>query len=101
MSQLVIENLDPSVIEKLKIRAQHQGRTLEAELKAILEAAALEITIPSKDEEDRGQVQPVKKTPEELGWSPGFFESTAGAWQGEPLTRGEQGEYEQRLWELL
>jgi len=36
------------------------------------------------------------KTPEELGWTPGFFERTAGAWQGEPLTRDEQGEYEQR-----
>lgn len=44
-------------------------------------------------------VQPViskSKTPEELGWTPGFFERTAGAWEGEPLTRGEQGEYEQR-----
>jgi len=36
------------------------------------------------------------KTPEELGWTPGFFERTAGAWQGEPLTRDAQGEYEQR-----
>lgn len=40
MTQLVIENLDPNVLEKLKIRAQHQGRTLEAELKVILEMAA-------------------------------------------------------------
>jgi hypothetical protein len=37
-----------------------------------------------------------QKTPEELGWTPGFFERTAGAWEGEPLTREEQGEYEQR-----
>jgi hypothetical protein len=36
------------------------------------------------------------KTPEELSWTPGFFEKTAGAWEGEPLTRDEQGEYEQR-----
>ena len=35
-------------------------------------------------------------TPEARGWPPGFFERTAGAWQGEPLTRGEQGEYEKR-----
>ena len=28
-------------------------------------------------------------TPEDLGWSPGFFERTAGAWYGEPLVRGE------------
>jgi hypothetical protein len=36
------------------------------------------------------------KTPEELGWPPGFFEQTVGAWAGEPLLRGEQGEYEVR-----
>lgn len=27
-------------------------------------------------------------TPEELGWPPGFFEETFGAWKGEPLERG-------------
>jgi hypothetical protein len=31
-----------------------------------------------------------------VGWPPGFFERTAGAWQGEPLTREPQGEYEER-----
>ena len=35
-------------------------------------------------------------TPEARGWPPGFFERTAGAWQGEPLIRGEQVEYEKR-----
>lgn len=30
------------------------------------------------------------------GWPPGFFRSTAGAWQGEPLERPEQGEYQER-----
>ncbi|MBD2103119.1 hypothetical protein [Leptolyngbya sp. FACHB-261] len=39
---------------------------------------------------------PQTETPEDRGWPPGFFERTAGAWQGEPLTRGEQGEFEQR-----
>ena len=33
---------------------------------------------------------------DELGWSEGFFDRTAGAWVGEPLVRGEQGEYPQR-----
>jgi len=37
-----------------------------------------------------------QKTSEELGSTPGFFERTAGAWEGEPLTREAQGEYEQR-----
>ena len=34
--------------------------------------------------------------PEGLGWPPGFFEQTAGAWVGEPLVRAPQGEYEMR-----
>ncbi len=33
---------------------------------------------------------------EALGWPPGFFEQTAGAWQGEPLERLPQGDYERR-----
>ena len=33
---------------------------------------------------------------EKLEWSPGFFEKTAGAWEGEPLQRESQGEYENR-----
>lgn len=39
---------------------------------------------------------PATSTPEEPGWPVGFFEATAGAWQGEPLERGSQGEYERR-----
>jgi hypothetical protein len=31
------------------------------------------------------------------GWPLGFFEATAGAWEGEPLAREPQGEYGQRL----
>jgi hypothetical protein len=30
-------------------------------------------------------------------WPDGLFEHTAGAWQGEPLQRSPQGDYEQRL----
>lgn len=33
---------------------------------------------------------------EARGWPPGFFEKTAGAWQGDPLTRPPQGKYEIR-----
>jgi hypothetical protein len=34
-------------------------------------------------------MQPCSPMPssESLGWSPGFFEETAGRWQGEPLVR--------------
>lgn len=37
-----------------------------------------------------------QKTPEELGWTPGFFETTAGCLQDEPLVRYPQDEYEER-----
>ncbi len=36
------------------------------------------------------------KSPEELGWPPGYFEETWGSLKDEPLERGEQGEYEAR-----
>jgi hypothetical protein len=35
-------------------------------------------------------------TPEERGWPPGFFEQTAGSWEGD-LERPPQAEYEKRL----
>ncbi|PTQ87503.1 hypothetical protein [Nitrosomonas ureae] len=31
------------------------------------------------------------------GWPDGLYETTLGAWAGEPLIREPQGEYEQRL----
>ncbi len=38
--------------------------------------------------------EPAKiKTPEELGWPPGYFEETYGSFRDEPLERGPQGEY--------
>lgn len=36
------------------------------------------------------------KTPEDLGWPPGFFEQTFGCFQNEPLVRGDQGELQER-----
>ncbi|MBW4494683.1 MAG: hypothetical protein KME26_16665 [Oscillatoria princeps RMCB-10] len=40
MIQILIQDLDPTVADRLKIRAGKHGRSLEAEVKAILEAAA-------------------------------------------------------------
>jgi hypothetical protein len=42
-----------------------------------------------------------QKNAEELGYPPDFFEKTAGGWQGEILTRGEQGTCDEREWDLL
>jgi hypothetical protein len=38
--------------------------------------------------------EPGAKTPEELGWPPGFFEEVIGSWQGEFVR--DQGEFEKR-----
>jgi plasmid stability protein len=40
MAQVLVRDLDSMVVERLKIRARHHGRSLQGEVKAILEAAA-------------------------------------------------------------
>lgn len=40
MAQVLIRDLDPKVVDRLKERALGHGRSLEAELRAILEGAA-------------------------------------------------------------
>lgn len=40
--------------------------------------------------------QPASGPPADLAWSPGFFETVAGGWEGEPLARENEGEYESR-----
>ena len=44
MAQVLIRDLDASLVEKLKARAADNGRSLQAELKAILEAHASQVT---------------------------------------------------------
>lgn len=79
-------------MQKITLRA-HVGSdgVLHLNLPVGVSDAELEVTVT---------VQPIMppdgKTPEELGWSPGFFERTFGAWQGESLGRESQGEYEHR-----
>ena len=40
MAQILVRNLDEKVVEGLKRRAQSQGRSLQAEVRAILEREA-------------------------------------------------------------
>ena len=40
MSEVLVRNLDEAVVEQLKARARSSGRSLQAELKLILEQAA-------------------------------------------------------------
>ena len=42
MTKVIIEDLDPIVIEKLEVRATRHGRSLQAELKQILLLAILD-----------------------------------------------------------
>jgi plasmid stability protein len=44
MAQVLVRDLDPAIVEKLKARAAAHGRSLQAELKAILEAQASQAT---------------------------------------------------------
>jgi len=39
MAQVIVRNLDPGVVERLKARARRHGRSLEGELREILSGA--------------------------------------------------------------
>ena len=39
MPQMLVRDVEPAVMEKLKVRAQRNGRSLEAEARAIFRAA--------------------------------------------------------------
>jgi hypothetical protein len=124
MTQMILEDLDPAVIERLELLAKEHGRSLQAELKHIIETVTqhkillrshvslngiLQLTIPTEfkdiDLEVTVMFKPVtpvsKKNPEELGWPVGFFEKTAGSFQDEPLVRYSQGELQERNWDDL
>jgi antitoxin FitA len=40
MPQLLVRDVDPAVVQRLKARAERHGRSLEAELRLILQEAA-------------------------------------------------------------
>ncbi|OKH50476.1 hypothetical protein NIES2101_19275 [Calothrix sp. HK-06] len=50
MTQIILENLDPIVVEKLQVRATRQGRSLLEELKAIVEEAVEFGDVPAPQE---------------------------------------------------
>lgn len=57
------------------------------------------VGLPNADLEVMVIIAPLslaRKSPQDFGWTPGFFEQTAGAWQGAPLARESQGDYEAR-----
>ncbi|BAY20943.1 hypothetical protein NIES2100_06870 [Calothrix sp. NIES-2100] len=63
----------------------------------------LEVPVGLKDKEVEVMViyQPIEattttKTPEELGWPPGFFEQTYGSCQDDPIVIDSEGDFESR-----
>ncbi len=81
MTEVILKNLNSIVVEKLKHLAQNHQRTLEEEIKSILE--------------DVTENTPIT-TNKNRGWSPGFFEQTCGSWEGEMLVREPQPEAQER-----
>jgi hypothetical protein len=81
MTPVILQKLNPIVLEKLKYLAQSHQRTLEEEITSILE--------------DVTENTPII-TPENRGWFPGFFEEVIGGWEGEPLVREHQAEAQER-----
>jgi plasmid stability protein len=57
MASVLVRDLDPAVIERLKARAQEHGRSLQKELKAVLEQAASQGTWA----EARSSIERVRK----------------------------------------
>lgn len=61
------------------------------------EDGILQVQMPSEMKDTDLEVmiifQPLLKKRE---WQPGFFEEVIGGWEGEPLVREEQGDYEDR-----
>ncbi|MDB9447514.1 hypothetical protein [Anabaena sp. CS-542/02] len=42
------------------------------------------------------EIPNMQKTPEELGWPPGFFEQTYGSCQDDPIVIDSEGDFEER-----
>ena len=53
MAQVLIRDVPPEVVDKLKARAQRNRRSLEAELRVICEAAAQEPAVDMQAEVER------------------------------------------------
>lgn len=54
MAQLIVRNLDDEVKEKLKARAAQNGRSLEGEVRDILEMAMAELPASPPDPKKKG-----------------------------------------------
>jgi plasmid stability protein len=52
MTQIILEDLDPAIAQKLETLAQQHGRTLQEEAKILLTEAVVAVTKPKLTEEE-------------------------------------------------
>ena len=78
MTQLLVRNIDIKTLDSLKNRAKLNHRSLQGEIKTILEDAANTSTL------------------HRASWSPDVIKRIVGGWSGDDLTRPSQSDYEQR-----
>jgi antitoxin FitA len=57
MASVLVRDLDPAVVDRLKARAEENGRSLQKELKAVLEQAATQASWA----EARADIERVRK----------------------------------------
>ena len=57
MASVLVRHLDPAVVDRLKARAEENGRSLQKELKAVLEQVAMQATWA----EARANIERVRK----------------------------------------
>lgn len=73
---IVLDNLEPELVNYLQTRANNKGISLAEEIKNILK------TITFKNDQ---------KTLDYLGWSDDFFELTAGSCEDDPIIIDDNG----------
>ena len=75
------QTFDNILVMSKQLSPQYRLRLMEELMKTLWDV------LPTKSD-----TMPIQKE-----WPDDFFEETAGTWQGEPLVRPDQGEYEERL----
>lgn len=88
LNKMVTVTISGELYERLQKRAAYHHRSVAGELLALVQVAVPEgVEYPLEE----------PKTPEELGWPPGFFEQTAGALADDPIPLDADESYAQRL----
>ena len=64
MAQILVRNIDSETVERLKLRAQRNGRSTQAEVKSVLERAAATLSMREASEQAREIRKRIEPRPE-------------------------------------